>query len=191
MVTSNHTFIHLFWTDAKILKFPSDMTITEGEGVYFKIKVSGVPQPTVTWYHDGEPVKADYAREVEEDGSLAIPSTELKHSGVYKAVVANQHGSEEREVKLTVSEEGGATRAVQGDIVSTRPIPIPEFGKYTAELHANSNQPFRDLFQVCTCIDLLVYDQFSSRAVFTLTSTLHHHRWHLVYFVKLFFPVYT
>ena len=81
---------------------PHDVSVTEGEGVYFKVKVSGVPQPTVTWYHDGETVEADYAHEIEEDGSLAIPSTELKHSGVYKAVVSNQHGSEEKEVKLTV-----------------------------------------------------------------------------------------
>ena len=117
--------------------------------MYFKIKVSGVPQPTVTWYQDGKPVKADYAREVEEDGSLAIPSTELKHSGVYKAVVANQHGSEEREVKLTVSEEGGASTVATSDVVSSRPIPISEFGKYVSELHANSNQPFKDLYQVC------------------------------------------
>jgi hypothetical protein len=39
----------------------------------------------VTWYHDGEPVRADYAREI---GSLNIPPTELKHSqtGVYEEV---------------------------------------------------------------------------------------------------------
>ena len=127
------------------MDFPSDMNITEGEGMYFRIKVSGEPQPTVTWYHDGEPVRADYAREIESDGSLTIPSTELKHSGVYKAVAANTHGSEEREIKLLVSGTGD-------DIVSSRPIPIPEFGKYVAELHSNSNQPFKDLFQVCSSI---------------------------------------
>ena len=60
--------------------------------------MSGVPQPTVTWCYNRETVEADYAREIEEDGSLVIPSMELKHSGVYKAVVTNQHGSEEREV---------------------------------------------------------------------------------------------
>ena len=76
-----HSLFHL---EPRITKFPSDTTITEGEGVYFKIKVSGVPQPTVTWYHDGEPVRADYTHVIEADGSLAISSTELKHSGVYK-----------------------------------------------------------------------------------------------------------
>ena len=124
--------------------------MTEGEGVYFRIKVSGEPQPTVTWYHDGEPVRADYAREIESDGNLAIPSTELKHSGVYKAVATNIHGSEESEIKLMVNEEGGAasTAITVDNMVSSRPIPIPEFGKYVAELHTNSNQPFKDLYQV-------------------------------------------
>ena len=117
--------------------------------MYFRIKVSGEPQPTVTWYHDGEPVRADYAREIESDGSLTIPSTELKHSGVYKAVAANSHGYEEREIKLMVNEETGAsTASAIGEVVFFRPIPIPEFGKYVAELHANSNQPFKDLYQV-------------------------------------------
>ena len=118
--------------------------------MYLKMKVSGEPQPTVIWYHDGEPVRADYALEIEADGSLTIPSTELKHSGVYKAVVANQHGSEEREVKLMINKEGGFSVADGiGDITSTRPIPILEFGKRVAELHADSNQPFMELYQVC------------------------------------------
>ena len=135
--------------EPQITKFPSDTTAIEGEGVYFKIKMSGEPQPTVTWYHDGKPVKADYACEIESDGSLAIPSAELKHSGVYKAVTANQYGSDERELRLMVNEEGGAsTYVANDDMVSSRSIPIPEFGKYVAELHANSNQPFKDLYQV-------------------------------------------
>ena len=117
--------------------------------MYFRIKVSGEPQPTVTWYHNGEPVRADYAREIESDGSLTIPSTELKHSGVYKAVAANSHGFGEREIKLMVNEETGAlTASAIGEVVFFRPIPIPEFGKYVAELHANSNKPFKDLYQV-------------------------------------------
>ena len=136
--------------EPQITNFPLDTTVIEGEGVYFKIKVSGEPQPTVTWYHDGEPVRTDYAREIEADGSLAIPSAELKHSGVYKAVATNQYSSEEREIKLMINEEGGASTYVAiDDMVSSRPIPIPKFGKYIAELHANSNQPFKDLYQVC------------------------------------------
>ena len=140
------------FAEPTITKFPSDMIVTEGEGVYFKIKVSGEPQPTVTWFQDGEPVRANYAHEIEADGSLSIASTELKHLGVYKALVANQYGSEEREVKLTVYEEGGTQSmdaATSDSMVSSRPIPIPEFGKYVAQLHTNTNQGFKHLYQVC------------------------------------------
>ena len=120
--------------------------------MYFKVKVSGEPQPIMTWYQDWEPVRADYSHEIEADGNLAIPSSELKHSGVYKAAVSNEYGSEAREVKLTVYEEGGTQSmdtAISHHVVSSRPIPIPEFGRYVAELHANSNQAFKDLYQVC------------------------------------------
>jgi hypothetical protein len=131
--------------------FPSvDMVVTEGEGVSFKIEVSGEPQPSVTWYHDGEPIWEDYAREIESDGSLTIPSVELKHSGVYKAVAVNEYGSEEREVTLVVKKEEESC-VVDGyeDAVSSRPIPVLELGKYVAKLHANSNQPFIALYKVC------------------------------------------
>ena len=148
------TYYILVFAEPAITKFPSNTTVTEGEGVYFKIKVSGEPQPTVTWYHNGELVREDYAHEIETDGCLAIPSTELKHSGVYKAVVVNQYGSKEREVKLIVNEEGGTSMdtVTSHRIVSSRPLPIPEFGKYVAELHANSNKGFKDLYQVCVAI---------------------------------------
>ena len=141
--------------------FPSDVTVTEREGLYFKIDVSGEPQPSVTWYHDGEPIRADYAREIESDGSLTIPSTELKHSGVYKAVAANKHGSEEREVKLEVRKEGEISTCVpdeREDVVSTRAIPVLDFGKYVAELHADSNQPFIKLYKVWCCMDACLND---------------------------------
>ena len=154
MMMSIYYAVLLFTEPQITTNFHSDAIVIEGEGVYFKIKVSGEPQPKVTWYHDGEPVRVDYAHEIESDGSLTIPSTELKHSGVYKAVASNIHGSEEKEIKLIVNEEEGASTAVAiGDVVSSRSIPIQEFGKYVAELHANSNQPFKNLFQVCAVIN--------------------------------------
>ena len=80
----------------------------------------------MTWYQNGDPIKIDYAREIESDGSLAIPSTELKHSGVYKAVATNDQGSVEKELKLTVSQEADASlhSTTVGDMVFSRPIPI-------------------------------------------------------------------
>ena len=140
-----------------ISMFPSvDMFVTEGEGICFKIKVSGEPQPTVTWYHNGESVRADYAHEIEADGSLAIPSVELKHSGVYKAVATNLHGSKEREVNLAVTKEGESGTCEHEGAVSTRPVPVLEFGKYVAELHADSNLPFIELYKVCSQVESIL-----------------------------------
>ena len=152
-ITIDDQYNYILTEIPKIDTFPSDMFMTEGEGVCFKIKVSGEPQPTVAWYHDGEPVRADYACKIEADGSLAIPSTELQHSGVYTAVVTNQHGFEEREVKLAVGKEGEYSVSNEPkDTVSTRPVPVLDFGKYVAELHADSDQPFVELYKVWHCI---------------------------------------
>ena len=115
------------------------------------------------WYHNGEQVRADYAHEIEADGSLTIPSTELQRSGVYKAVVANQHGSEEREVKLAVRKEGEYSVSDEFENpVSTRPIPVPDFGKYVAELHADSNQLFIELYKVWCYIHACMKEMISS-----------------------------
>ena len=68
--------------------------------------MTGVPQPKLRWYHDGEEVVADYSKELAEDGSLTMPSAETKHSEVYQLVAVNKAGSSEREMKLFVKKEG-------------------------------------------------------------------------------------
>ena len=56
----------------------------------------GTPGPKLTWYHNGEEVMADYSKELAENGSLTMPSAELKHSGVYQLVAVNPAGRAER-----------------------------------------------------------------------------------------------
>jgi hypothetical protein len=73
--------------------------------VVFKVVVRGNPQPSLTWYHQDIPLTPDYSLELKEDGSLFIPSSELRHSGVYKLSAENSSGSVEREVKLTVRQK--------------------------------------------------------------------------------------
>ena len=108
--------------EPQITKYPSDAAVIEEEGVYSRI--------------DGEPVRADYAHEIGSDRSLTIPSTELKHSRVHDTEAANKA-------------DGGTSADVGGgEVVYSNPIPIPWFGKHVAELHTNSNQPFKDLYQV-------------------------------------------
>ena len=132
----------------QITEFPSDMSAIEGKTVYLIIKTDGEPQSRVNWYHNGEPIEEDYAHEIEADGSLVLPSVEQGHSGIYKVVVSNEHGSVQQEVKLVVREELEKTEMGVSEIVYTRPIQVSNFVKYVAELHINVNQPFKDLFQV-------------------------------------------
>ena len=137
----------------QITRFPTDLSAIEGKAVYLIIKVKGELQPRVTWYHNGEPIEEDYAHEIEADGSLVLPSVEIGHSGIYKAVVSNEYGYVKQEMNLVVREElEMKTEVTVSEIVYSRPIPVSNFVQYVAELHTNTNQPFKDLFQVCPII---------------------------------------
>ena len=133
-----------------IVRFPQDMTADEGESVLFQVEVTGSPQPKLTWYHNGEEVVADYSRELEEDGSLTMPSAEAKHSGVYQLVAQNPAGRREREVKLSVDtgrEKTPSSAPTEGSGHSS-PIPVARFGTHVEKNHSRSNKAFRDEYQV-------------------------------------------
>ncbi len=55
--------------------------------MYLRVKVGGHPPPSLTWYHDGRKVTADYATELDEDGGISFPSVEAKHAGEYMQFV--------------------------------------------------------------------------------------------------------
>ena len=59
-----------------IKSFPEDMTVTEGNRVEFQVKVSGTPDPQLTWYHESTRLDNDYAHEISTDGTLVIATTE-------------------------------------------------------------------------------------------------------------------
>ena len=131
-----------------IVKFPEDTYVQEGEGVLFQVKVTGVPHPNLTWYHNGVEVKEDYSRDLSEDGSLIMPSAESKHSGVYMLVVHNTAGRVEREVRLTVEEENQSKPALKRPAVPMAAIPVSQFGNHVERYHKRSNQGFKEEFQV-------------------------------------------
>ena len=116
----------------------------------FQVEVTGTPQPKMTWYHNGEEVRADYSKELAEDGSLTMPSAELKHTGVYQLVVVNLSGRAEREVKLSVeSESVEANNDHAYETVSIHDgIPVAMFGDHVEQRHARSNKPFEDEYEV-------------------------------------------
>lgn len=132
-----------------IEEFPTDTCAIEGEGVLFTMAVRGYPQPTLTWYCEGSELIPDYSLELQQDGSLSISSSELRHNGVYKLVAKNCKGSAEREVRLTVSGEEEETAAVDKERLEVPPIPIAEFGEYVAKNHSHSDELFKLQYNVC------------------------------------------
>ena len=46
--------------------------MTEGEEVFFAVRVNGQSQPTLIWYCDGKEIQSDYSQEIKEDGSLSL-----------------------------------------------------------------------------------------------------------------------
>ena len=138
----------MLFLEPVIEKFPDDTTAVEGEGVFLKVVVSGKPEPTLTWYHNKKELTPNYSQEIEKDGSLSIPSTELKHGGTYKLVARNSLGSAEQEVKLNIVMEGEETPEVEHKSMDFIPISVKDFGKYVAKNHNNNNQGFKEQFQV-------------------------------------------
>ena len=111
--------------------FPEEKQVLEGEEVVFRVKVTGTPSPNVIWYHNEEELVVDYSHELAEDGSLIIPSTELKHSGVYQ-----------------LKQENPKCNNVAKKQTSFSPIPVEEFSDYVCKCHANDNEIFRDQYTV-------------------------------------------
>lgn len=126
------------------------------------MKVTGVPKPTIVWYHQGKQLERDYSIELGgEDGSLSIPSAEIRHAGLYKLVATNTAGSVEKEVKLMVRKAGELEPITDiADQKEIGPVPVAEFGKYVEQHHANGNKPFGLQYKVgrkCSPSDHLQY----------------------------------
>ena len=144
----NYAPHHACTTEPKITKFPEDKHALEGEKIVFKVRVTGSPQPKLTWYHDGEEVVADYSKELGDDGSLTMPSAETKHSGVYQLVASNPAGRAEREVRLSVRGEGDPSPYLSYKNITFSPIPVMGFGEYVARGHASDNMDFKEQYTV-------------------------------------------
>ena len=120
--------------------------------------VRGIPQPSLTWYHQDAQLTSDYSIELQEDGCLSIASTELRHSGVYRLLAKNSKGSVEREVTLTIRAEGEEVVGEDAE-VEVQPVPIVRFGDYVAQAHSNSNKTFKHQYRVwlsCFMCDSLI-----------------------------------
>ena len=162
-----------------IVKFPEETHVVEGEGVLFEVKVTGTPMPKLTWYHNGEEVSADYSRELEDDGTLTLPSAETKHSGMYKLVAQNHVGRREKEVQLFVKEEN-----TQDEVAPAKPattfsaIPVGFFGSHVERNHSKNNQGFINEYEVMCCVyqstsaEIMIYIVFSPSVIVLINPLL-------------------
>ena len=133
-----------------IVQFPEETHAVEGEGVLFQVKATGAPMPKLTWYHNGEVVLADYSREVAKDGTLTLPSVEIRHSGVYTLVAENPTGRREREVKLYVEENHAQQEPASARSASA--IAVAYFGDHVERNHDKNNQGFLKEYEVYCCV---------------------------------------
>ncbi|XP_060888188.1 striated muscle preferentially expressed protein kinase [Labrus mixtus] len=73
----------------------ADVEVIESKEVMLKCKVSGLPYPTIGWYHNGKRIESSEERKMTQHRdvhSLVIRSACHSHGGVYKAVISNKVG---------------------------------------------------------------------------------------------------
>ncbi|KAM4711372.1 striated muscle preferentially expressed protein kinase [Anableps anableps] len=73
----------------------ADVEVIEGKEAMLKCKVSGLPYPTIAWYHNGKRIESSEERKMTQHRdvhSLVIRGACHAHGGVYKAVISNKVG---------------------------------------------------------------------------------------------------
>lgn len=88
---------------------PYDMEALENQIVRFELRVSGRPEPEITWYKDGKRLFdcEHFKLVVNEEGShaLLIMGADVQDSGTYKCIASNLNGEATFTVKLIVHEK--------------------------------------------------------------------------------------
>ncbi|XP_042368829.1 LOW QUALITY PROTEIN: striated muscle preferentially expressed protein kinase [Plectropomus leopardus] len=73
----------------------ADVEVIEGKEALLKCKVTGLPYPTIAWYHNGKRIESSEERKMtqyRDVHSMVIRSACHAHGGVYKAVISNKLG---------------------------------------------------------------------------------------------------
>ncbi|KAG8432211.1 hypothetical protein GDO86_016744 [Hymenochirus boettgeri] len=72
-----------------------DIDVVEFREVQLECQVTGLPYPTITWYHNGQKIKSSDDRKMtqyREHPPPVFPLSEYSHAGVYKSVISNKVG---------------------------------------------------------------------------------------------------
>ncbi|XP_039213555.1 hemicentin-1 isoform X2 [Crotalus tigris] len=81
----------------------SDVIVTQGNDISFECQVDGIPQPTVTWMKDGQPLANERGVEILNEGhSLRLKSAQVSDTGRYVCVAVNVAGLTDKKYDLSV-----------------------------------------------------------------------------------------
>eukprot|EP00079_Xenopus_tropicalis_P039024 XP_017952795.1 PREDICTED: striated muscle preferentially expressed protein kinase [Xenopus tropicalis] len=72
-----------------------DIDVVEFREVQLECQVTGLPYPTITWYHNGQKIQSSDDRRMtqyKDIHRLVFPSVTHSHAGVYKSVISNKVG---------------------------------------------------------------------------------------------------
>ncbi|XP_030832325.1 scavenger receptor cysteine-rich type 1 protein M160 isoform X1 [Strongylocentrotus purpuratus] len=75
-----------------------------GETAELGCIVVGLPESTVSWRRNGQPLMGERFQSFGENGTLLIRDVRLEDNGMYECVAVNQLGEDQASVKLTVYE---------------------------------------------------------------------------------------
>lgn len=93
-------------TDApKIEQQLKDVTIEEGKSASLTLKASGLPEPTVKWFKDGNEVSADARIKIKKEAgsySMSVDKCTAKDQGTYEAKILNSLGEASAKCTVTV-----------------------------------------------------------------------------------------
>lgn len=80
-----------------------DAAVLAGSDVRLRVAVSGTPQPSLSWFRDGQPLPPP----TPEPSCLWLRSCGARDAGVYSCRAQNEQGQASCEAVLTVLEVGG------------------------------------------------------------------------------------
>ncbi|XP_044525375.1 striated muscle preferentially expressed protein kinase [Gracilinanus agilis] len=126
-----------------------DVEVLEGRGARFDCKISGLPPPTVTWTHFGNPVEENENVRLRHEGglhSLLIAHVGSEDEGLYEASATNIHGHANCSAQLYVEEPRSSTSGPSSKLEKMPSIPEePEQGELERLSIPDFLRPLMDL----------------------------------------------
>ncbi|XP_078085412.1 striated muscle preferentially expressed protein kinase [Mustelus asterias] len=95
------------FTMPDFIKPIQNVDVTEGKDAVLECQVTGLPYPTITWYHHGHKLESTEERRMtqyKDIHRLVIRCVDHSHAGVYKSVIANKVGKATSYAHIYVSD---------------------------------------------------------------------------------------